>query len=201
MSSIWDRRARLYDYCESSRLRRGPSKSGLFAEMAGKVLFLAVGTGADIPHFPPGLDITGIDISREMLRRAAPRARAYSGRLRLMLADALDLPFPAEAFDTAVTSCTMCSVPDPARALGELHRVLRPGAGLLLFEHVRSRQPILGLVLDAMTLWTRRRGTDMNRPTLAYVRGAGFEVTRVECVYLDIILAIRAKRRGTRLSG
>jgi ubiquinone/menaquinone biosynthesis C-methylase UbiE len=169
--------------------------------MSGKVLFLAVGTGADIPHFPPGLDITGIDMSREMLRRAKSRARAYAGRLRLQCADALALPFPDASFDMGVTSCTMCSVPDPARALGELHRVLRPGAGLLLFEHVRSRQPILGLILDAMTLWTRRRGTDMNRPTLAYVRAAGFEPTRVESVYLDIILAIRAKRRETRLPG
>jgi len=63
-----------------------------------------------------------------------------------------------------------------------------------MFEHVRSRNPILGFALDLMTLWTRLFGTEMNRDTLANARAAGFVNTHVEYVYLDVILAVRASK-------
>ncbi|MCC6357394.1 MAG: class I SAM-dependent methyltransferase [Phycisphaerales bacterium] len=194
MASVWDLRARLYDVCEGSQLRRAPFKTALFREMTGRTLFVAIGTGADILQFPPDRDIVAIDISAAMLRRAEPRRRRYRGDLRLIRMDALQLEFPAASFDTVVTSCTMCSVPDAATALRELHRVLRPGGRLLMFEHVRSRNVILARALDLMTLWTRFFGTEMNRDTVTTVRAAGFRITRIESVYLDIILTIRATR-------
>jgi len=153
---------------------------------------MAVGTGIDLKHFPAHADVTAIEISAEMLARAAPRGVQCPCELRLVRADALNLPFAYGAFDTAVTSCTLCSVPDPGRALQEVHRVLRPGGKLLLFEHVRSRNWCFGLALDAMTLWTRLAGTEMNRDTVASVRRAGFEIRRIDSVFLDIILSIQA---------
>lgn len=192
MSEVWDKRARFYDLFEGSDLRRGPAKAALFREMFGRVLFLAVGTGVDIGHFPLAGQIVAIDISEEMLRKAQPRREGYRGVLSFVQADALSLCFGDALFDTVVTSCTMCSVPDPARAFRELRRVLRPGGRRLMFEHVRSRNPFLGMVLDLMTLMTRRGGTEMNRDTLGNVMAAGFSVTRVESVFLDIILSIYA---------
>ena len=192
MSGVWDKRARFYDLFEGSDLRRGPAKAALFREMFGRVLFLAVGTGVDIGRFPLARQIVAIDISEEMLRKAEPRREGYRGVLSFVQADALSLCFGDASFDTVVTSCTMCSVPDPARAFRELRRVLRPGGRLLMFEHVRSRNPILGCVLDLMTVLTRRTGTEMNRDTLGNVMAAGFSVTRVESVFLDIILSIYA---------
>lgn len=191
MSTIWDWRAKLYDVFEGSQFRRGASKSAVFREMTGQVLFVAIGTGVDIRYFPPGREIVAVDISQEMLRRAERRRARYAGDLRLVRADAMNLGIPDASFDTVVTSCTMCSVPDPIRVLRELYRVLRPGGKILMFEHVRSRNPVLGSVLDLMTLWTRLGGTEMNRDTLANVQTAGFRITKVESVYLDIILEIR----------
>lgn len=190
MSTIWDMRASLYDVCEGSDFRRGAQKRVLFSEMQGRVLFVAIGTGADIKHFPPGRTIVAIDISDRMLAKAEKRAREYPGKLVLLRADAQRLRFPEASFDTVVTSCTMCSVPDPVRAFQQFYHVLRPGGHLLMFEHVRSRNPMFGLALDAMTCWTRLTGTRMNRDTIANARAAGFHITRVESVYLDIILAI-----------
>ncbi len=191
---VWDFRARFYDVCEASDLRRGPSKKALFRDMRGRILFVGVGTGVDIPHFPSGRTIVGIDISEKMLIKARQRACAYPGRMVLLRADAQNLKFPDASFDTLATSCTMCSVPDPVRAFREFHRVLRSGGRLLMFEHVRSRNRILGLSLDMMTLWTRLCGTEMNRDTLANARTAGFRITGVTSVFLDIILAIRAAK-------
>jgi ubiquinone/menaquinone biosynthesis C-methylase UbiE len=191
VSTVWDKRARFYDLFEGSDLRRGPAKAALFREMFGRVLFLAVGTGVDIKHFPPGRQIVAIDISEEMLRRAQARRESYQGVLSFVQGDAVNLCFRDASFDTVVTSCTMCSVPEPARAFRELRRVLRPGGRLLMFEHVRSRNPFLGLALDLMTRMTRRGGTEMNRDTLGNAVKAGFRITQVNSVFLDVILSIR----------
>lgn len=193
-AGAWDWRAKLYDICEGSHLRRAAAKASLFQNMRVRILFMAVGTGLDILCFPPGRKIVAIDISAEMLRRAAPRRRGYPGELRFVRADALSLCFPDASFDTVVTSCTLCSVPDPVRALHELHRVLKPRGQLLMFEHVRSQNFAFGLVLDLMTQWTRRFGTEMNRDTLSSAVKAGFRIARVESVFLDIILAVQATR-------
>jgi ubiquinone/menaquinone biosynthesis C-methylase UbiE len=133
-----------------------------------------------------------VDINnKEMLRRAEARRSKYVGNPNLLEADAMNLAFAANAIDTVATSCIICSVPDPIRGLKELFRVLRPGGRLLMFEHVRSRTPILGVTQDLMTLWTRRLGTEMNRDTVGNTLHAGFRITRIESVFLDIILAIR----------
>jgi SAM-dependent methyltransferase len=98
-------------------------------------------------------------------------------------------------FETIITSCTMCSVPEPLLAFSEMRRVLVPSGRLLMFEHVRSRQPVLAATLDVMTWWTRREGTEMNRDTLSVATKAGFAITRIESVFLDIILAVEAVHR------
>jgi ubiquinone/menaquinone biosynthesis C-methylase UbiE len=64
--------------------------------MHGKILFLAVGTGLDIPFIPAGHENTGIDISPRMLEKARPRADAYEGKLELLEMDVHDLVFPDE---------------------------------------------------------------------------------------------------------
>jgi ubiquinone/menaquinone biosynthesis C-methylase UbiE len=194
MSTLWGLRSRLYDVFEGSGLRRGPSKARLFAGMSGKTLFLAMGTGLDVRWFPDGRDIVALDISEEMIRRSARRATDYHGSLSLVQADATRLCFIPGCFDTVVTSCTLCSVPDPASSLRELHRVLRPGGRLLMYEHVRSRNPLFALALDLMTLWTRLTGTEMNRETLRHVREAGFDIIRVHSVFLDVIVAVSGEK-------
>lgn len=194
MRSIWDRRAKLYDLCEGSDIRRGSHKKALFQRIQGRTLLLAVGTGLDIRHLPIGPLVIGIDISNAMIEKSRGRAQAFAGNLELVQADATTLSFPDESFDTVVTSCTMCSVPHPAKAFSELYRVLRPGGRLLMFEHVRSASPILGAVLDAMTIVTRRRGTEMNRDTLTAATDAGFRILEIDPIFLDIILAVQAVR-------
>lgn len=195
MTTIWDRRAQLYDLCEGgSDLRRGAQKKALFRRIQGRTLFVGIGTGLDIRHLPIGPPIIAIDISAAMLEKSRRRAAAYPGNLQLSQTDAMRLCFPDEAFDTVVTSCVLCSVPSSTAVLLELHRVLRPDGQLLMFEHVRSANPILGGVLDMMTIVTRRQGTEMNRDTLAAATTAGFQIREVEPIFLDIILAVEARR-------
>jgi ubiquinone/menaquinone biosynthesis C-methylase UbiE len=129
-----------------------------------------------------------------MLSRAQERAAEYKGQLQVELADVQELPYENGGFDTVATSCTFCSVPDPLRGLRELHRCLKPGGRLLMFEHVRSRIGPVGILQDFMTVVTRRFGPAMNRDSVGNVLRAGFQLHRDTNVYLDIVKAIEAKK-------
>lgn len=191
----WDRAAPLFDLMagEGAEKRWHPHKQKLFGRMGnGRVLFLALGTGLDIPCFPPQRHITAIDISPEMLRMAAPRIAAYNGDIDARVMDVHDLQFEDNAFDQIFTSCTFCSVPNPIAGLSSLYRVLKPGGELLMFEHTGSRYFPFNLILNVMTPLSARFGPAMNRPTVDNVRRAGFEIHNVEHVYLDVVKIIRA---------
>lgn len=193
MRDPWHLRSALYDVFEGSDLRRGAGKSNLFRRAHGRTLLITAGTGLDFKHLP-AMRVVAIDFSPAMLARARRRTNRSAAQLSLVAADAMCLPFAAASFDTVVTSCSLCSIAWPDAALNEISRVLAPGGTLLLFEHVRSRQPLLACTLDLMTLWTRKGGTAMNRDTLGAVKTSGFHIDSVSSVFLDIILAVEASR-------
>lgn len=191
----WDSASRLYDLMGAygAERRWAPAKRRLFSKMDGKILFVAVGTGQDIACFPPGRDITGIDISPGMLGKAKPRAAAYPGNLTLRVMDVRELDFPDAFFDQVFTSCTFCSVPDPVKGLRALRRVLKPGGYLGMFEHTGSRIFPFNAMLNLMNPVARHLGPEINRDTVANVRAAGFEITRVTNIFLDVVKTIEAR--------
>lgn len=189
----WDQAAGTYDlFSRGAERRWEAAKRESLAHVRGRVLFLAVGTGLEVPFFPPGLDITGMDISWGMLSQAKPRAAGYQGEFRLVQADVERLSFRGDSFDTVVTSCTFCSVPDPVAGLRELRRVLKPGGELRMFEHTGSRWFPFNVMLHAMTPITRRFGPEMNRETVSNVQKAGFQLRSLRNVYLDVVKIIVA---------
>lgn len=195
LSSGWWSFSWLYDALEGAgSTRRAPPQKELFRAMEGKVLFAAAGTGLNFTNFPPGKEIMAIDLSPQMLDTARARADRYEGHLSLQEANVQQLPFPDECFDTAATASTFCSITDPVKGLQELYRVLRPGGRLLMFEHVRSQNPVLGAELDLLNIALRRLGPEMNRDTVGNAQRAGFVVDQVRCVYLDIFLSIEAHK-------
>lgn len=190
----WDFSSSFYDLLAYGPERRwAPLKRDLFANMNGKVLFIAVGTGQDIPFFPPGRDIIGIDISPRMLAQAKSRAAEYAGTLDLRVMDIHEMEFPDHSFDQVVTSCTFCSVPNPVAGLTALRRVLKPGGMLYMFEHTGSRVFPFNLMLNIMTPLWKPIGPEMNRDTVSNVEKAGYEILQVNNVYLDVVKTIIAR--------
>ncbi len=198
----WDRASVTYDLLTRGQDRRhGAAKQRLFAKVRGKTLLVAVGTGNDIKHLPPGSDLVAIDISPRMIAKARVKAGGQRGVVTLVLMDTERLAFADETFDTVLTVCTFCSVPHPVRGLKEIYRVLKPGGQLLMFEHVRSKIGPFAFFLDVMTGLTRRFGPDLNRDTVGNVRLAGFCLRREENVYLDIMKIIEAVKDLLPASG
>lgn len=190
----WDRAAPTFDLMagKGAERRWGPYKRELFAKMNGRILFMALGTGLDIEFFPPGHTIEALDISPLMLEQAKPKIAAYDGEIRAQVMDVHELEYDDDSFDQVFTSCTFCSVPNPVDGLKSVRRVLKPGGELKMFEHTGSRYwPFRGM-MDVMTLLTRRLGPDMNRPTVANVRAAGFEIQSVNHLFLDVVKTIEA---------
>ena len=191
----WDRAATTFDLMASygPEKRWEPSKRELFSNMgSGEILFLAVGTGLDVPFFPEGRSITGIDISQEMLDRAKRRTDLYQGNLRVLQADVHDMPFEEGQFDQVFTSCTFCSVPKPIEGLRALKRVLKPNGELFMFEHTGSRFFPFKPMMNLMTVLTRKIGPEMNRTTVENVLAAGYQLKKVTHVYMDVVKTIHA---------
>jgi ubiquinone/menaquinone biosynthesis C-methylase UbiE len=190
----WDRAALSYDLMAGfgPDKRWGPYKQELFSHMQGKILFLALGTGADIQFFPPGQDITAIDISAKMLAAAADRVKAYPGDMQAIQMDVHDLAFDDESFDQVYTSCTFCSVPEPIDGLKSLRRVLKSGGELRMFEHTGSAYFPFRQMFNLLNPLSSRAGPNVNRPTVANVEAAGFTIKDVSHIYLDVVKTIYA---------
>jgi ubiquinone/menaquinone biosynthesis C-methylase UbiE len=191
----WDRAAATLDIMSAygPQRRWEPFKRDFFAAMGdGKILFLAVGTGLDIPFFPPGKDVTAIDISPKMLARAESRATRYPGSLELQVADVHEMPFREKSFDQVFTSCTFCSVPNPVQGLEALRRVLKSGGELRMFEHTGSRYFPFNVMLNAMAPLVSKFGPEVNRKTEGNVAKAGFEIREVRNLFLDVVKTISA---------
>jgi ubiquinone/menaquinone biosynthesis C-methylase UbiE len=159
----------LMDRLGLSRLRRDLSRG-----LGGEILEVGVGTGRQLPHHPPGAQVTGVDPDAAALRRAARRAP----RARLVVAEAEALPFPDDSFDWVVFALVLCTVRDPEAALREARRVLRPGGRLRVLEHVRSPSPALARAQAlANPVWGAvAGGCRLDRTTRESIVAAGFSV-------------------------
>jgi ubiquinone/menaquinone biosynthesis C-methylase UbiE len=193
---VYERFARSYDgwmrYFD--RLLLGGARARLCAEATGETLEIAIGTGLNLPHYPSSVRLTGIDLSPEMLARAAQRAQALGRGPDLRLGDAQALEFPDARFDTVVFTLSLGTIPDERCALAEAHRVLRPGGRLLLLEHVRSPIAPVRWAQRLLDPLIRPFGDHLLRDPLDHLAAAGFRVERWQRSKWGIIEHVVARK-------
>jgi ubiquinone/menaquinone biosynthesis C-methylase UbiE len=194
----YQRIAPLYDAMEVLAERRYADwRPRLWSLVQGpKVLEVGVGTGKNMPYYPPGLEVTAIDLTPGMLERAKVRAAKQNIDVMLQLGDVQNLHFADNTFDDVVATFVFCSVPDPILGLDEITRVLKPNGRLLLLEHVRSTNPLLGALMDLLDPVTVRvMGPHINRQTGQNVQQSHLRLERSENVGLgDIFKLIVASK-------
>jgi ubiquinone/menaquinone biosynthesis C-methylase UbiE len=155
----------------------------LLEGLSGRVVEICPGAGANFAHYPATVTEVVAAEPEPYLREQA-RSTAATAPVRVQVIDAVadELPLEDGALDAAVASLVLCTVPDPARTLRELHRVLRPGGELRFYEHVHAhRQPTRAFleIADRTTLWPRMLGgCHPTRETGQAIEAAGFEMER-----------------------
>ncbi len=196
----YQRIAPFYDAMEILAERRYAAwRPRLWSLVQGpKVLEVGVGTGKNIPYYPAGMVVTAIDLTPGMLKRAKARAAELEAEVNLQLGNVQDLDFPDNSFDDVVATFVFCSVPDPILGLNEIARVLKSNGRLLLLEHVRSANPVLGTlmhILDPITV--RLMGPHINRRTVENVQRSHLQLESVEDMGLGGIFKLIVARMQT----
>ena len=158
-----------------------------------QALEVGVGTGKNLDHYPNGIEITAVDLSPRMLKRAQKRARFHEFDVRLLEMDAQNLAFPDQCFDTVFATFVFCSVPDPVQGLRELRRVCKPDGRLVLLEHVRPDSKLLGNFFDVLNPFVvRMMGANINRRTIDNIKEAGWQIQTEKKLSSDIVWLIEA---------
>ncbi len=197
----YNRFSPLYDFLESragrSQFRRW--RELLWSRVEGvRILEVGVGTGSSLAYYPPATELTAIDFSPGMLRRAREKAIGQQASGRLLLMDVQDLGFKDSTFDTVVASLVFCTVPDPVRGFREIKRVVKPGGKVLLLEHVlSSNRFIAGLMNIINPLTLAVLGDNVNRRTVENVAKSGLVVEKV--TNLGSIFKLIEARKGPTL--
>lgn len=174
-------------------------RPGLLADVRGQVLEAGVGSGRNLEHYPAGVSVLGIDICREMIRRAARRARSARCAVELRQEDATLLKsLPGGRFDWIVSTFLCCVMPGHLQplAIRQFERVLKPGGRIRLLEMVYSRDPRLRRRQERFSGFVERvYGARFDRDTLGHLRRAErLRVVSTRFVKKDVYLVIDCER-------
>lgn len=193
----WDGKSQNYDREMQFLDRRlfGDSRAWACGRATGEVLEVAVGTGLNLPLYPEDVTLTGIDLSDGMLTIARGRAERLGHPVTLRRADAHDLPFDADSFDTVVCTLGLCAIPDDGKALREMARVLRPGGRLILLDHIASSsRAVRGLQWVAEKITVPMAGEHFLRRPLDKIDGLGLAVEHRERFKLGLVERLVARK-------
>lgn len=164
-----------------------PLRERVVGDARGRVLEIGIGSGLNLPLYRRDLErLTGLDPSPALLEEARKTAAWVHFPVRLLEATAEELPLEDRSVDTVIMTWTLCSVQEPARALAEIRRVLRPEGALLFVEHGRSPEAGIQRWQDRLTpAWRRLAGgCHLNRPVAQLIRRAGLRLVELETGYL-----------------
>jgi ubiquinone/menaquinone biosynthesis C-methylase UbiE len=180
---VWEEHASSYDQQIGlfERIQLPGGREWLGARARGRVLEVAIGTGLNLAYYPMDVLLTGIELSPAMLAIARQRAADLGRAVELHEGDAEHLPFDDASFDTVVCALALCTIPDPAGAIGEMKRVLVGGGRLLLLDHIGSSwPPIYAVQWLVEQITSRSAGEYFTRRQLPLVRAAGFDIVESE---------------------
>lgn len=171
----------------------------LFHGLSGRLLDAGVGTGRNMPFYPPGSEVVGVDLSPAMLKRAEARRSLSPATVQLVEMDLSHLAFPNASFDAAVATFVFCTLPDELQvpSLRELGRVVRPKGTIRLLDYTRPHGPFRRMITRLWEPWVGWAfGARFDRPTELRLSEAGLVLTSSSFVVDDLIRLVDAKPVG-----
>jgi ubiquinone/menaquinone biosynthesis C-methylase UbiE len=192
MAPRYDRDIRFFE-----KVQFGGGREWVCSRATGDVLEVAIGTGRNLPSYPAEVTVTGVELSPAMLAIGRTRAAELGREVELREADAEALPFADASFDTVVCTLSLCTIPDHAKAIAEMARVLRPGGRLLLLDHIRSRWwPVWAVqrLIDVFTV--RTAGEYMTRRPAPMLGAAGLQIVESQRLKLGTVERVHARNHS-----
>jgi phosphatidylethanolamine/phosphatidyl-N-methylethanolamine N-methyltransferase len=117
----------------------------------GRVLEVGIGTGLNLPFYPPDIDLVGIDLSEGMLKKAQEKVESlHMNKVALKVMDASAMDLGDGEFDATLATYVISAVPDPVAVLREMRRVTKPGGAIVILNHFRSQNPLMRRIEDAL---------------------------------------------------
>jgi phosphatidylethanolamine/phosphatidyl-N-methylethanolamine N-methyltransferase len=167
-----------------------------------RVLEVGVGTGLSLPLYPRGVSVTGIDLSPDMLQRARARAsrKGLGQAISLEVMDAEQMRFPDDSFDKVVAMYVVSVAPNPVRLVDEMRRVCKPDGELLILNHFRHPNSVIGGFERLVAPLSRQLGFRPDFPLDSFVRESGLDVVEQTPVNLFgywTLLRARNNKSGT----
>ena len=145
-------------------------------QRSDSVLEVGIGTGLNLPLYPPTCKLTGIDLSQEMLDKAVERVETLAmPNVTLKVMDATSMDFGDDEFDKALATYTISAVPDPVAVLREMRRVVKPGGVLVILNHFRSERRVMGWLEDLVAPVCTRLGWKSNLALMPLLAQVGLE--------------------------
>jgi len=197
---VYDNVAPFYDFLDiiPERLFYSSWREELWSKVeGGRILEIGVGTGKNIPFYPPGAQVTAIDISSNMLERAAVRAAArQDASIELLIMDVNELSFDDRIYDAVVGSFVLTVLTDPIRALREIKRVIKPDGRLLLLEFACSDNKQLALFQNLLApLAYAIYQAHINRDVTTLLPQSGYNIVSAKAIGKGIIKIYEATPR------
>lgn len=177
------------------RVMLGDRRRTLCGRARGRTLEVAVGTGANLVHYPPGVELTGVDLSAGMLALARRRAEHLHIEADFEVGDVEHLAIPDASYETVVATLLLSTVPHPRRAVAEMSRVIKPGGTLLLLDMTRSPvAPVRWMerLLDPVT--TKYSRFSLLRDPLDHLDASGFVIEELDRARGGIIEQVVARK-------
>lgn len=158
-------------------------RTELLQPAAGEVLEIGFGTGLNLAHYGPNVSrVRAVDPNPMLPTRIAERRAAVQFTVEVTLQSAEQLPYEDRTFDCIVSTWTLCTIPDPVRALQEARRVLKPGGTLLFLEHGRSDDQKIASWQDRLNPIQNLIGCgcNLNRPIDRLIAQAGMTIAHLD---------------------
>ncbi|WP_307409440.1 class I SAM-dependent methyltransferase [Neobacillus ginsengisoli] len=188
-----------YDFFMSP-LEKGRFKSirrDLLQRANGTVLEVGSGTGINFPYYQSVKKVTAIEPSQNMIERSNKRTELSIVPIQIIRESAERLPFVDNTFDTVVATLVLCTIPNPEIALQEMKRVCKLDGKILLFEHVRMKNPFLAKLQDWLTPFWKKvcDGCNLNRDTVMMIKSNGLEILEKRTFYNGLFVQLEIMKK------